>query len=140
MTIIATLLCGYFLVIAGTVVLSALSSSYRGELTPVLLSLVHSLPFAFAVFALHSRAKPWKMWVTVALFVPFFVVGLWSIAKLSLHPSYSGGLLWSSITVGLPLFIVAAVVVRSRRQREGLVSASLVDAERRNPEAKSQRP
>ena len=106
----------------------------------VLLSLVHSLPFAFAVFALHSRAKVWKVWVTVALFVPFFGIGLWNIVKLSVHPSYSGGLLWSSITVGLPLFIVAAVVIRSRRQKEGLVSANLVDSDRRNAEARAQRP
>jgi len=92
------------------------------------------------VFALHSKAKVWKVWVTVALFVPFFGIGLWNIVKLSVHPSYSGGLLWSCITVVLPLVIVAAVVIRSRRQKEGLVSANLVDSDRRNAEARAQRP
>ena len=140
MTIIATLLCGYFLVLNGTAVLSTLSSSYPDQGMAVLLLLAHSLPFAFAVFALYSKAKVWKEWVTVALFVPFFGIGLWNIVKLSVHTSYSGGLLWSSITVGLPLFIVAAVFIRNRRQREDSVSANLVDSEQRNAEAKAQRP
>ena len=103
--------------------LSGLPSFYRGQEMAALTLLAHSLPFAFAVFALHSKARVWKVWVTAALFVPFFGIGFWSIVKLLVHTSYSGGLLWSAITVGLPIFIIAAVVIHNRRQKAESISA-----------------
>ena len=136
MNIIATLLCGHFLVVYGIALLSGLSSFYRGEGMAALLLFARLLPFAFVVFALHSKVTVWKVWVTVALFVPLFAMGLWNIAKLSVHTSYSGGLLWEFITLALPLFMIAAVVIRLRRQREG---ANLIGSERPKPEPKVER-
>jgi hypothetical protein len=139
MTLTATILCGFFLVWNGMVVLSSLLSSQPGEGMAVLLLVGHTVPFAFALFALHSSVKVWKVWVTVAFFVPFVGIGLWNVVKLSVHPAYSSGLLWSSITTALPVFIVAAVFVRSRRQG-GLVNAGPTESEQGSNDAKAQRP